>query len=166
MDKSKKRWLLFSISTFISAIAIIVLWYTPLMSVLHEAGHGYMYYILTGNKCDYARHEIENKTTYETLCSNEGVSSFQHNLVLYSGFGFTILIGLLLMFTPLSIIGGVMQVITAYTFIFVKQSDLANVPRWLVILIAAILILVWIVSIHLQVKWLEYFMGKIKKFKK
>ena len=164
MGRPKKE-LLFLISTFLSAIAIIVLWYTPVMSILHEAGHGYMYYILTGNKCDYARHEIENKTTYETLCSNKGVSSFQHNLVLYSGFGFTILIGLLLIFTPLSIIGGVMQVITAYTLVFAEQKDLVNAPRWMIILIAAILLLVWIVSIHIQVKWLEYFIRKIKRFK-
>ena len=163
MDKSKKRWLLFSISTFISAIAIIVLWYTPVMSILHEAGHGYVYYILTGNKCDYARHEIENKTTYETLCSNEGVSSFQHNLVLYSGFGFTILIALMLLFTPISLVGGIMLVIVSYTMLFVEQTDLANVPKWLVFLIAVILVFLWLVSIHLQVKWLEYFMKKIKK---
>lgn len=165
MGKSKKKLLLFSISTFLSAISVIVLWYSPIIPLIHEAGHGYMYYFLMGNRCNYVLHEIENKTTYETLCSNEGVSGFQHNLVLYSGFGLTILTGLLLLLMPLSVTGGVMLVITAYTMVFTDPSDLVNVPLWLIMLIAIALVLVWIVSIQIQVKWLEYFMRKIKRFR-
>ena len=56
--------------------------------------------------------------------------------------------------------------IPASAFIFfVDQTDLVNVPRWLIILISVILVLVWLVSIHLQVKWIEYLIKKIKKAK-
>ena len=59
MNKPKKKWLLFSISIFLSAVSVIILWYGPIIPVIHEAGHGYMYELMTGEKCTYALHKNE-----------------------------------------------------------------------------------------------------------
>lgn len=165
MNKSKKKRVLFSISTFLSVVSVIILWYSPIIPVIHEAGHGYMYELVTGNKCDYSLHKTENATMFETNCLDTGLTNFQRKLFLYSGFGFSFLVALLIMLTPFSIFGGTMLLINAYKIVAIEQIDFIGTPKAIVYLLAIILVLVGLTSIHLQVKWLDYFMKKIKKFK-
>jgi len=167
MFKSKKRVLLFSISTFLSIISIIILFYSPIMTVLHEAGHGYLFYLVTGSKCTYSSYETETNMVFETRCPNvEGLTSFQHSVFRYAGFGFITIIGLLIMLTPISIFGGTMLLINAYRILAIDQLDFIYTPRIIVFLLAIILGVVGLVSIHFQIKWIEYFMKKVrKKFK-
>ena len=173
MSKSTKKFkkqkiIILLVMVVVSFIVVLdwfveINWYFPIR--VHEFGHKVVLENKQGvESCYYTR----TNESYRTNCIHEkgSLSEFDKDLFSISGYGMEFLVALLVMITPLSLIGGVWM-LKIQTSILLHNNNIGNDFYWLSfgwkLFIAFLLALMFILALIIQNKWIDYFLKRKRK---
>ena len=158
------KTLSFLIAIFLFILFVVIMFNSHFLGKIHESGHMYAWKIMTGNNCSFDVEMTEAEGTFMSICKGKNkATELQIVITKYSGYGFTTLIGLITMTTPVSALGGAIFFTDTYKIVMISQTDFIGTPKIVVNLFVILLFFLVITAVCIQVSWIRYFIKKLKK---